>query len=177
MATVPTTPTQSAGSPLTATLWNTVVRDLGIFLLGVPKAVLRQSVTQSVPTSTWTSVLFDVEDYDSDSGHSTSTNTSRYTVQTAGTVRLGGGTAYAINATGARLCRWCVNGTAVNASATGVASFGTVLNTLTAAMARDVQVSVGDYIELQTWHNSGGALSTVVSAEQACSMTVCWVGM
>lgn len=177
MATVPTTLTYVTGQIFTAAQANgSPGATWGAFLLGVPKAVLRQGATQSVTTGTWTSVLFDAEDNDSDNAHSTITSTSRYTAQTAGWLRLGGGTAWGINATGGRLCRWAVNGVAVNASATGVASFGAALNTLSGAMARDVQVAVGDYVELQVYQSSGGALSTVVSVEQACSMTVCWVG-
>lgn len=75
--------TFTAGEVVTpANLNNNTVSAFG-FTSAPPLCKLRQTVLQT-SLSSWQSVLWDTEDVDSDNGHSTVTNTSRYTAQTAG---------------------------------------------------------------------------------------------
>jgi len=156
---------------------NSYVRDPLLFLFSKPAAELRQSVAQSIPNATWTSITFDAEDLDSDpggtGGHSTSVNTSRYVAVYAGWYRVGGGVEFAVNATGQRGCACAVNGTLVTASRTFVSA--------TAAVGMDVPtrtklvfLNIGDYVELQAYQNSTAALNTFVTGEAASSMSVVW---
>jgi hypothetical protein len=75
--------TFTAGEVVTPSNLNNNTVSAFAFSSAPPLAVLRQTVLQT-SLSGWASVLFDTEDEDSDGGHSTVTNTSRYTAQTAG---------------------------------------------------------------------------------------------
>lgn len=176
MATVPATHTFSDGIALSSEQ-NAYVRDPLLFLFSRPAAELRQSVAQSIPNTTWTSITFDVEDLDSDpagtGGHSTSSNTSRYVALYAGWYRVGGGVEFAVNATGQRGAAWAVNGTLVSANRTFISATAAV-GMGVPARTKLVFLNVGDYVELQAYQNSGGALNTFVTAEAAPGMSVVW---
>lgn len=173
MATVPSEVTAVAGSVLTAAMWNSNVRDGLNFILSPPFAVLRQTVAQSLATSgSWTSILLDTEDIDRDNGHSTSSNTSRYTSQTAGWYDCDGYAATAANSTNARGTRLAVNG---NASR-GRATFGpaTASDIWGGPCVGSVYLNVGDYVEVQAFQNTGGALNTAVPGDVTSALTVRW---
>lgn len=175
MATVPSQSTVSAGGTLTAALWNDDVRDAINFFLNPPSGQFRQSAAQSIANNTYTALLFDVEESDNDSGHSTVANTSRYNAVTAGRFQLSGGYSAAASAGGGRrITRWAVNGTAVNGSNAGQTSDANVVYNQPARVITQF-LNVGDYVELWAFQDSGGALNTSVTAENQPSMTVCWI--
>ena len=128
------------------------------FALSPPLAELRQTVTQSLPNAGWTALTFDTEIIDTDGGHSTATNTSRYVVQTAGWYLLTAGVSFAASATGGRGLRFAKNGAAQG--------FGRVFTAPSPMYASDLNTSkrflcaVGDYLEVQAFQNSGAALNT-----------------
>jgi hypothetical protein len=140
-----------------------------------PRFQGRQIVSQSVTASTFTALTFTAEDLDSHGGHSTSSNTSRYTAQVAGWYLLSGKVAWAASTTGRRASAWAKNGSIINASqinydvdsATGAEhSAATIL----------VSLAVTDYVELQVFQDTAGALSTDVSNAAVQSyMAVLWV--
>jgi hypothetical protein len=116
------------------------------------KGVSLNGGTQTVGWNTQTALTFGSEDFDTDSFHSTVTNTSRITIPTG----LGG--KYQINAlvgldtntTGTRALSLYVNGSFVyefniHASATGPTGVMPVIRNLSAE----------DYIELYAWQTSG----------------------
>lgn len=140
-----------------------------------PRARLRQTSAQSIANNTYTSLLFNVEDYDSAAGHSTSSNTSRYTCQVAGLYRLSGKVGWAGNATGRRASAWAVNGTQVDGTEIAIiATSGAGVEHPAATI--DVQLAVSDYVELQGFQESGGSLNTNVSSGPADSYaTIRWV--
>lgn len=137
---------------------------------------LRQTSAQSIANSSTTvAVTFDTEDIDTDGGHSTSSNTSRYTAQRAGRFQISGLLTFAaVNTTGKRSGWWGVNGTQVPGSQVDLvpsSSIGTciVLPTMT------VLLSVGDYVEMFAFQTSGSALSTASSGTLTgfqCRMSV-----
>lgn len=171
MATVPTLYTAATGNFLTSALWNAQVRDPNTFLLGVPVFRGFQNVVQSVASSTvYAPVLLDSETFDPDGGHSTTTNTSRFTVQTAGYYFVSVHCSYATNATGARAVAVAVNGTAVVQSQQAAPP----ANSWSGGIAEFVYLNVGDYVEMTSWQNSGGNLSTANGAF-APSMSLFWV--
>lgn len=145
-------PGYPAGHVITADEYNPVICEL------------RQTAAQSIPnSSTTTPVTFDTEDIDTDSGHSTSSNTSRYTAQRAARFQISGKVNFATNATGQRSAWWSINGTQLAASQVDVpgnASVGPclVLPTMTVLLA------VGDYVEMIAFQNSGGSLNTASSS-------------
>ena len=176
MAAIPSQRTWSVGEVVTAAMLNDDVRDAITFFVSVrPKALLRQTVAQSLTNNVWGSITFDTEDHDNDTAHSTVTNTSRYTAVTAGWYRVSGVVTVASAGSGQRGARWAVNGTVLNASRTqhNTSAAGA---TDVAACGRLVFLSAGDYVELQGFQNSGGALNTAVVADEQSQMSITWEG-
>ncbi len=162
MATVPSEITWVTGQVVTAAQLNSNLRDAVNFIIAPPLAIMRQTIAGSFTTGTWTSVTMDTEDFDRDNGHSTTTNASRYTSQTNGYYLPGGKISFAVNATGRRWTRWAVNGSEINAARVNEMSASGDATEVPAA-ARWYYLNVGDYLELQGYQDSGGALSTVVT--------------
>lgn len=169
MTTVPVPYTAATGNFLTSALWNAQVRDGLAFLLSPVRFKAYSSVAQSFASATTSTVLtLDTELVDSDGGHSTTTNTSRFVCQTAGLYFVGGSVCFATNSTGTRTLNIFVNGTGVIGAANQCGPSTTngtsvVTNTL-------VQLVVGDYVELAAWQNSGATLATSTSAAIATTM-------
>ena len=176
MATLPSFRTWVAGEIVTAAYLNSNVRDAGNFFLSWPVCETRQTLAQSLTNSTATTILYDTNDIDTDSGHSTSTNTSRYTGKTAGRFQISGGIGYASNATGQRWVEWQKNGTSINGGGVLAAP---VNGQITRLPARTMTVFLNgstDYVELMGLQTSGGALNTAVSAADQPTLSVRMVG-
>lgn len=138
-----------------------------------PYARLRQTSVQSISNATYTGLTFTTEDYDSVGGHSTVTNTSRYTAQVAGAYVFGGGAAFAVNAAGTRSTRWALNGTAI--AGTTSPGFDPSVTSVVVARPMLVVLAISDYIELQARQSSGGALNTSVTSDDQSTMSVWYV--
>jgi hypothetical protein len=152
-----------------------VANNLGV-LANPPIAKMRNSTTQSIPNSTDTAMTWDTEDYDTVSGHSTVTNSSRYTCQTgyAGYYLVQAMGWWNGNATGSRSIWLKVNGSDLPGSKDGVIP-GAGINTSTYT-ATKVFLNVGDYVEVFVRQNSGGALTTVLDSTAGQSwFEVQWV--
>lgn len=156
MATVPSETTQVAGTVLTAATWNSNVRDAINFLIAPPLAVLKQTTAQSTTSGSWTAILLDSEDIDRDNGHSTTTNTSRYTCQTAGWYHADYNLDWSnASSAGIRGVSHAVNGTLTRSVQLGAISGFTSLST-----SAKFYLNVNDYVEMYGIQTSGGALST-----------------
>lgn len=176
MATVPDSHDFADGIA-TSSEANTYIRDPARFGLNPPHAELRQTVAQTLTTGVTAAVTFDVEDVDEPAaagGHSTSSNTSRYTAQYAGWYLVGGGVGFAANATGQRAAVWAVNGALLNGSQV-MEQATSASNNKVGARTKLVYLNVGDYVELHAQQTSGGNLNTAVTASEQSSMSVLWV--
>lgn len=176
MATVPSQATMSAGGTLTAAIWNDDVRDaVNFFVSGRPRFQGRQTVAQSIGASVYASITLDVEDTDNDSGHSTSTNTSRYTAVTAGLYVCCGKVCFTNTSGGGdRRARLTVNGTAVVGSLGNQSSDASIPYAVcTPTML--VFLNAGDYLEVQGFQSTVGALNTAVSGEQQSMLHAHWL--
>jgi hypothetical protein len=170
MTSVPSPATVATGDFLSSALWNTNVRDGMNFLLSPVRFKGYASSSQSLSTGTTaTPLLLDSELVDSDGGHSTSTNTSRYTCQTAGLYFVSGSVCFATNSAGTRTLTIFVNGAAVFGA--GNQSMPSATNGASVFSSTVVQLAVGDYVELTAWQNSGSTLAT--STTQAIATTMC----
>lgn len=140
-------------------------------LSSMPTAHMRQIVAQSIPNGTTTPITFTAHDIDSHGGHSTTTNTSRYTCQVAGTYQLAGGIGWSSSTAGRRNAWWRKNGSDVVGTESGADSDVTGI---IATIARTILIDldVGDYVELTGTQESGGSLNTAVVATQQSSMSV-----
>lgn len=175
MATVPTFRTWTAGEVATAAFMNSNVRDGGNFFLAQPCAELRQTVAQSLTSAAYTGITFDTEDADTDNGHSTVTNTSRYTSPTAGRLLVGGAVSFAANSAGVRATAWALNGTQINGGQTTFVGTNLIEASVPARVKTIVVNGSTDYIELHGYQNTGGALNTAVTAVNQSTMMVFWV--
>lgn len=122
---------------------------------------LVQTAAQSLATGTDTRIFFDSEVADTDGGHSTTVNTSRYTCQTTGAYVLFGQTVFATNTTGGRYSYFLVNGSTRYWSDESSASN---LNATVLPVTGPIPLNAGDYVELGAYQNSGGGLLTDVTS-------------
>lgn len=174
MATVPTFRTWVVGELVTASFMNTNIRDAGNFLTAVPLYEGRQTVAQSIPNAANTPVNMDTEDIDTDGGHSTVTNTSRYTVQTAGWWRISGGVGMTANGTGARQTSILKNSGVNSGSAQWLAPGAVTFSG--SARSKCISAIVGDFFEIAMFQNSTVALNTVItSVDGQPNMSAQWV--
>lgn len=135
--------------------------DLGKHTGGVISARIYNSGVFAVPNNTATAITFDSERYDTDSIHSTSSNTSRLTCKTAGKYHISTSLGYASNTTGRRYSQFRVNGTAIIALAeTDCQAVGFAHH----AFSTSYDLAVGDYVEVLAYQNSGGALNVVAAS-------------
>lgn len=177
MATKPVEKTWVDLEPVRGADFNSNIRDASLLLLSPPLAIVRATVTQSVSNNTFTAVNFDAEDVDRDGGHSTISNTSRFTCVTEGYYLCTGVIAWAANATGRRICYWAVSGSPVNGSRLDFYPVQTGNPTIIPMASRLIHLDVGDYLQMMGYHdiNGGGALSTAASGSAMSFMTVRWV--
>lgn len=171
--TVPVSAQKSPGDFITGALWNAGPKALCDWATAQPVFSGYQATVQSVATSTWTSLSIDTETLDSDGGHSNVTNTSRYTAQVAGTYLVLGFAAFVGNPTGVRGSRIALNGTSVRGSQTNV-------NTNTGSVWAEpcwavTAMNLGDYVEVQAFQNSGGALNTNNGVDCTTSLAAFWL--
>lgn len=156
MATIPTAYTWTVGELLTSAKLNTYLRDAVSFLLSRPTVRLTHTTTQAITTSAATALNFNTEDEDTDSMHSTTTNISRATVQTAGVWAFTAAAPWDANTTGKRECYLRVNGTTIY----GGSSFSAGL---TIAHSHSVSIrfraNVADFVEAVVLQTSGGNLN------------------
>lgn len=137
-------------------------------VLSRPIFLARQTVATTLTTGTNTSITFTTHDTDTAGGHSTVTNTSRYTCQVTGQFIAVGLISYVTNVTGSRGAQFYVNGSPLSATRT-LLNTSTGTGSLPAGITtgRLVSLTAGDYIELLGLQNSGGNLATSVSGQDA----------
>lgn len=157
-----TPPTFVAAATLPAADLNKVRDDLN-FLYSPPKCSLTRSAAKSIANSTTTQFDFDQEDYDNDTMHSNATNPSRSTIKTAGVYLIIGATTWTNNVTGRRLSQFIVNGVTgltghdqATVGGAGECSY---------VISQQRLFAVNDYVELNVFQSSGGALNV------NCSLT------
>lgn len=162
MATIPVIPTEAPGNFNTSALWNANVFGGLNYLLNPVRFKAYSSTAQSIANGTSSTTLtLDTEIIDTDGGHSTVTNTSRYTAQTAGLYYVSGYCCIGPttgSTTGTRTIQIFLNGGGVTGSAVQAAP--SPLNGTGVFTATLVQMNVGDYVEIAFWQNSGGSQST-----------------
>ena len=172
---VPTPSTAAAGNFLTSALWNAQVRDAMTFVTQPPRYNGSCTVLPSAPASgTEVVIPMDSEDVDSEGGHSTTTNTSRYVCQIAGFYLVTAHLAFTANATGMRVLDIKVNG---GIAPGGRVSSGQPTTSVSLALHNSIHIylNVGDYVEFSGTQYSGAALALAGSSAYNPRMSVCWM--
>lgn len=143
-----------------------------------PVAEMLPTAQTTLTTAVWTTILFGAEHVDTDQdnvgGHSTTTNTGRYTFRYAGIYLVAGSISYNSNASGSRYTRWLINGVsrAGTATFTGPNPQGAI--TIHANVLLQ-QFAANDYIELQGYQSSGASLATYPVGEYSSHMSVVYL--
>lgn len=155
--------------------FNVHVRDVLRWLRHPPAARLDSAGTsQTVPSSTWTSINFTAEQFDNYGGHSTSSNPSRYTVQRDGLYFVYGLASLAeVGTTGYRLSQLLVNGTTAYGGTSVRPVAGSTIGSSLPACAH-IRLTAGDYVELQSYQSSGSALAVKGGTGDASKLVVVW---
>jgi hypothetical protein len=176
MATKPVVATAAAGQKLTAAMWNAqVYGDSNFWVNKKPLCIAYDTAAPSIPTNALTTVNLAAEFLDTDGMHSTSTNTSRITIQTAGWYKVWAAVAFGSNATGTRGGLIKQNGaTTIEPTYTHVAA--TNFNTVCRLQEGWVQCVVGDYFEVQAYQNSGAAVSLTTTSGMKSYLAVEYIG-
>lgn len=125
-----------------------------------------RSSNTSIANATVASIAFNAEDWDTDSMHSTVSNTSRLTVPAGkgGKWLVVGSIAFATNGTGIRMPRIHVNGSAGYRTTPTFNPVGGGFQTI-AQVSDIVDVAAGDYFELYGYQTSGGSLNILAGSE------------
>lgn len=128
----------------------------------VPAARVYHNVAQSIPTAVGTLLAFNSERFDTDAIHDVTTNNSRLTCKTAGKYLIFANVEFAANATGVRYINIALNGATVIGSQTSLSSDVTIPARINASVIYDL--AVNDYIEVNVYQDSGGALNVTSAA-------------
>lgn len=175
---VPTLASEIPNNVFTAALARAGIYNTGTFLLNPPLFVGTQATAQSIPNAAaaWTAISLDSSQVDSYSGHSNSTNNSRYTAQVGGLYAVCGVSAYPSNGTGVRGTRLHLNASVVQGTAQMGIAVTSGSGTVLATPVRTIRLNIGDYVEVATYQSSGAALNTIVASDMASALWVCWAG-
>lgn len=114
------------------------------------------SAAISLTNSTETALTFDTEDYDTNTMHSTVSNSNRITFQTAGKYLVGAQFRWASNATGIRWGRIILNAATVLVYDNPATNLGDQTSFLATTI---YNFAVNDYIEIYAFQTSGGNLN------------------
>ena len=114
----------------------------------------------SVVTATWTAMPADSEYYDTDTIHSTVSNTSRLTATTAGKYWIWANVGFAANSTGDRAASFDLNGGDVFWGIQRVGAFASSNCNLTPGVELDLAAS--DYVECRCRHSKGSNLDVTL---------------
>ena len=159
----------ASNSAITAGATNTFAKTDGsgnLAFIGPKQPSVRvyNSAVQSILNTTYTSITFDSERWNTDAAgsmHSTLTNTSRLTCQSAGIYEIFAHAGFDANATGQRQATFLLNGTLYIGLVQEAPISGSF--TFMVEISTQYQLAVSDYVELQLYQSSGGALNNVVA--------------
>jgi hypothetical protein len=144
------------GDILTAA-WCDQARDNEEFLIDPPACSVYNSTSVSVADATGVELSADTEAFDNDSLHSTSSNQTRITFQTAGRYTMKATVDFAPDVDGSRRLDFIYNGSTV-VKCMNIAS-GSAISNATITGVRDFVVVAGDYAEVRVTHTAGAALN------------------
>lgn len=167
---VPNPRTFVVGEYETAAYFN-AFRDAINFLTNPPMAVLTQATAQTYTNGVAAQITFDTTVADTYTGHSNTTNNSRYTAQVAGWYQVDGTVSWNNISGGDRTVAIWKNGSAVSYYGSGNPAASININPSESASGL-VQLNVGDYVEIAAYQNSGGSIATHANGS---SMAVFWV--
>lgn len=144
-------------------------------LAGVPCARVYRSSDQSISNSSNTVITFNSERYDTESIHSTSSNTGRLTAQTAGVYCISVTVSWEGALNGYRSLSIRINGSTTVAATLRNTTSGGIVEGADQTVTTDYYLGVGDYAEAVVFQNSGGSLKVWSSDAYSPEFMMHWV--
>lgn len=114
---------------------------------------------QSIANNTVTAVNFTTEGFDNAGLHDTATNTERITIRRTGRYMIGGSARWTSNASGSRFCAINLNGGAGTADLVRDRKLPSTESEV--SLTTLVSLTAGDFIQLNVYQDSGGALNAI----------------
>ena len=169
-----TSPATVVTATTITTAWGNSVKAATDFLANPPACRVYNTASQSIANGSHIMLTFDSERYDTDTMHSTVTNTSRVTMTTAGVYIVTGHAVFAANATGTRQLTLRINGTTFIA----ITSFpNRGVNTVEMSIAAVYKFAATNYVELGMFQDSGGALNSLAGGNYGPELSATWIGL
>jgi hypothetical protein len=165
---IATLQTIAAGQPLSAATVSQI-RDNGEFFIDPPACSIFNSAAQSVSDATPEALTANSENFDNDSMHSTASNTSRWTIQTAGRYLCFATVQFAADASGVRNVNFKVNGTTTHQCMQVPAV--SAVNSCVVTAVRALTLAAGDYVEAFAFHTAGASLNATLLEAGATYLT------
>ena len=126
----------------------------------LPSARAYHDANQSIDNTTATTLAFNSERFDTDTIHDLVTNNSRLTCNKAGIYLISANVQWASGAGSIRILTIVLNGTTLIAAASNFVSGAAVV---TQSVSTVYSLSATDYIEVQGYQDSGGALNVLAT--------------
>jgi hypothetical protein len=174
---VPSIPYKQSGNLLTSELWNLGPKVLNDWLANRPAFRGFQGLVTNASTATWTAIRMDTSFIDTDGGHNTIFNNTKYTCQVAGwywckaTLAFNGSGVFSLNRLSTAIAK---NGTIIIGSSI-LTGWGPNQRGAANASAL-VQMAVGDYIEAWGRQETGGTIPfDNNSTGNSCDLSCFWV--
>lgn len=168
-----TVPDKATGDIFTEAMWDDSIKTNINNMIVPPACRVYKSSAQSIGTSSFATITFDQERFDTDGMHSTSSNTDRITIQTPGIYLVTGMVGFDSNAAGLRSAGIFMNGStylaAIDVPANSVGGCNLALSTI-------YEFAAGDYVTLRVWQNSGGALNVLAASASSPELAAIWLG-
>src|ERR1019366_2709861 len=142
--------------------------------VSLPKPLATRSTVQSIATSTWTPIIFDAAT-DDGWGMWSNAHPTRLTCVVPGRYMAIGTVGFASSGVNARLVVVTMNGGGGSGYIAVVSVSG--VEDQVQHIKPSFTMAVGDYVELSTWQNSGGALNTSTpTANVTPSLSLIYLG-
>lgn len=125
-----------------------------------------RTTAQSIPSGTWTPITLDAEQNDTPAGqHDTVSNTERLTCLVAGTYVISASVAFAPSSSGAQRNLGVLLNNTTWLAEDSRPPHGTNPNNISFALVREL--AVGDFVHMQVYQDTGGALNINSPAQDA----------
>ena len=138
-----------------------------------PAARVYHDANQSIANVTYTQLAFNSERFDTNVMHDTTTNNTRLTCKTAGKYLIWGCVEFESNITGWRFLEILLNGSIKTARELRTPLSG---STIVFTISTVYDLAVNDYVELQVYQSSGGALNVNVAGNHSPEFSMVRVG-
>lgn len=149
--------------------WGLQIRENQEFMIDPPACSVYASTAQTLAHNTTAALTADSENYDNDSMHSTVTNTSRVTIQTAGRYLFTATVDFQADPDGVRALRFLLNGVTFYAGFAG--EIGNASNTMQITAVRTIVCVPGDYVEAHAQHLANNNLNVTLAEFAAVYLT------